>query len=232
VLALPCDDEDEDIAATTIAVSTSGNTAGVRSMKLDHHILKRAPLLIGQSHFDTLRGWIKVIAPSRRDCIVQIVSLYPLIGVRQSTVTLILEFLEEYRSGCINHTKMPLRLQEVKYHDSRAYTILQISMELIREAMRVRLIGYVPPHTMKAQFDAHRKSLAGLPPEADIVVYDSFEFVYCTACDSVYCMLRDHKSSYKKCYDHGYRDASKFTFTDTHNAQLLTVVLCYFSMQL
>jgi hypothetical protein len=182
-------------------------------VKAEPSVLKVAREVLGDDRFDRLDEWVRTIAPTRRDAVPCLVSLFPLIGVKVASANKILHLIEEFRIGSMNvHALRQLKL--VREEDPLAYDVLQIMVDLIKQHTRVVLVGRLPAHVIEGQFKAVQNQFKQLV-DSQYAVMDAFDFVWCSVCDALYSMVREFKSSFKKTYRHGLRDAIVDYDTDT-----------------
>ena len=168
-----------------------------KEAKNKYTLLKVAALLLGEDKFKRFDEVVRKIAPSRRDCLFQLISLFPLYGVKMRSALRIGFLLEELRVGSLNKDALPKLMREVKNEDSLAYDMLQICIDLIKLHTRVQLLSTLPVHITQGQIYAHQNSMTLLSGTKH-ALYDSFDFVFCSVCGSIYSMLREFKSSFKK----------------------------------
>jgi len=204
----------KEVTASTVTPSSSiqSNTSTTTSSnggpeaKVALSVISKAPLLLGADAYRELNRIIKIVAPTRRDCLVQIISLFPLMGVKFRSVHKIQFILEELRIGSLNEDAVPNLMMEIKEEDALAYNMLQVSIDLIKLHTRVQVISRLPVHVIKGQLLAQQASFNCLVG-TKYAIYDNPEFVYCSVCNAKYSMTRQFNSSYKKVYMHGLRDA-------------------------
>lgn len=175
-------------------------------------LLLRAKELVGEDIFETLNKWTRRIAPSKRNVLFDIVSLYPLIGISQALTDAYLELFAEILTGSLNSKKIHAKIKVLIDCNPKAYDILQVTLDLMKHWTKVVLYVKLPSHYLQGQLEAHKQPLhemyTNFPKETnpDLAVYNTTDFVFCDICFTVYSMLRDFNSPFKCTYRYGYRD--------------------------
>jgi hypothetical protein len=132
---------------------------------------------------------VQCIAPTRRDALLQIVHLFPLLGsdVPVRTVRQLHHVLSEYRLGCINDKALPVCLKRIQAVRPLVYDLLQVCVDLCKLHTRIRLITLLPAHMLEGQMMSTRKSFPQLV-DTEHGLYDSSEFAWCSVCGAIYSM--------------------------------------------
>ena len=177
-------------------------------------VLSYAKELVGEEIYARLHEWVSKIAPTRRDSLFLLITLFPLLGVKIESAQKLYFVINEYRNGSFNHLTLPAHLLEVQKMDELCYNVLQIVVDLMKVYIRVTIVRKLPAHYIIGQMKA-AQSVFKETIESPHAVYDSFDFLWCSVCNSLYSMVREYKASFLKTYRHGYRDAIA-TYKDDH----------------
>lgn len=160
--------------------------------------------IIGAEKFKTLNQWVHIIAQSRRDAFPQVIGLLPLLGASIQETRCILRLIEELRTGALSKQALKA-FRIVQQRHPLTYDLMQITVDLIKYHSRVSVIGRLPAHITQAQFHTCTQQFAETA-NTDLAIYDSFDYLFCCVCHTVYSMVRDFKCNSKRVYRYGYRD--------------------------
>jgi hypothetical protein len=231
------DDQEFEVAQETMSVEATSTQQLMSTMKsglqscIDENksfntrqhqfkVLNKVHELVSADTFVTLQKWVSRIAATRRDSLFVLVSLFPLIGVPVVVAKKLYFVLNELRGGSLNLKMLPIHLLKIKTMSVLCYDVLQITVDLIKLFTRVVLFRRLPAHYTNGQLSAsqrvfqqqHLSMSTSISGES---VYDAFDFLWCSVCNSLYSMTREYKAGHLKTYKFGYRNAVA-TYTNDH----------------
>ena len=175
-----------------------------KSTQQQWSVLAIANELVSPEILQRLHKWVSRIAPTRRDSLFVLITLFPLLGIKVEAARKLYFVMNEYRAGSLNHLTLPNELLIIQKMDMLCYDVLQIVVDLMKLYTRVTLVRTLPSHYIKGQFEAARNAFVETK-HSPYAVYDAFDFVFCSVCNSLYSMTREHKISFLKTYMYGYR---------------------------
>lgn len=152
-----------------------------------------------------LRAVVERVAPLEFGLMTRCVSFFVCFGVEWSSVKYIFRLLQDIHEGNIGPTEQVYWLKKLVQQDPHAYTLLQVTAELLREAQGIRVASTLPMHHWVNQMDAVRTrfGLKGTP----YCISSSMYFYFCSVCDTIYSLLVEFNSPYKQQYVYGLRGA-------------------------
>jgi hypothetical protein len=172
-----------------------------------------AEMHLGPTRLRRLETWVRCGAPSRRDALPYILSLFPLLGASRAATKQLLNCIHEFTIGCLDRDHFPASLKAVQHTDALTYTLLQVTVDLFKICTRLTLVRTLPQHIVQAQLHA---CIRGTTGDSQCVLYDTAEFVWCPICDQVCSMIRGEQTiattavgaggSKKKIYQYGLRN--------------------------
>jgi hypothetical protein len=128
-------------------------------------------------------------------------------GVSQHTIGYIEQLIQHYHNQTMNQQNIKKKLRELHRFQPHAYNLLQVICELIKEKQEHLVIHQLPADYALNQIAACQNQFA------DLQLHDSnslptcvTDFVYCRVCETVYSLLRDASSQFRRQYKHGLRD--------------------------
>ena len=187
------------------------------SVEVDLTLLQKAAVLIGKDKLERLNKWARLITPTSRRALYEIIELFPLLGIKPELIQQYSELFQEIQSGRLNASKIYQRMNQLVIQNEEMYTLLQILLDLMKSWSRLTLLCRLPTHHTIGQMRAHQKAVSEIfdyHGDDNIALKNCFDFLFCSVCFSIYSILRDVKSQVKRVFRYGYRDANLDLDTD------------------
>lgn len=160
---------------------------------------------ISDVQLECLRQVVNRVVPLQYGVLMKCISFFPFFGVAWSSKKYLEKVLQDIHEGNVSYKEEVYYLRKLYQRDPHAYTLLQVTAELLKEALSIRVAATLPAHYLNNQLDAV-KSKFGLE-ETKFVVSTNMYFCFCTICDTVYSLVSEFQSVYKQQYLFGLRSA-------------------------
>lgn len=160
---------------------------------------------IKQPQLNALRAIVERVVPLQHGVMRRCVGFFGFFGIPFSSVRYLQQVIQEIHEGSISSREEATRLRRLYRKDPHAYTLLQVTAELVREEQSIRITSLLPLHYWHNQIEAAqgRFGLQG----TRCVVSTSMYFYFCSICDTVYSLVSEFNSVYKQHYLYGLRNA-------------------------
>lgn len=160
---------------------------------------------IKEPQLTALRAVVERASALQHGVMKRCVSFFVFFGIPWGSVRYLHQVMQEIHEGSISNREELSRLRRLYRKDPHAYTLLQVTAELVREAQSIRVAATLPSHHWQNQIEAAqgRFGLQGSP----CVVSSSMYFYFCSICDTVYSLVSEFHSVYKQQYLYGLRNA-------------------------
>lgn len=157
-----------------------------------------------------LQQLIMKLRPNETHIMSRIVPWLQYFGVGQPVLAYVLTQFGHFHQSSLSTEKLKKRFGVLRSRQPHAYNLLQLSALLVRDVHKHNVTYQLPMHIVRHQMLACQSSIAGVDQSAANALLSSLlQYVFCSVCGTVYSLLRDYKSVYRKAYQHGLRDVSR-----------------------